>query len=70
MIGKVFDRIEGLRPVATKTEVRLIDGLKKIEKEDIIYMSITELASLLGVAEATFLRFCRKLDYKIGRAHV
>ena len=64
MIGKVFDRIEGLRPVATKTEVRLIDGLKKIEKEDIIYMSITELASLLGVAEATFLRFCRKLDYR------
>ena len=64
MIGKVFDRIEGLRPVATKTEVRLIDGVKKIEKEDIIYMSITELASLLGVAEATFLRFCRKLDYR------
>lgn len=64
MTGKVFDRIEGMKTVATKTELRLIDGLKKIPREDIIYMSISELAMQLDVAEATLLRFCRKLDYR------
>lgn len=64
MQGKVFDRIEALKNVATKAELRLIDGLKQIKKEDIIYMSITELAGMLDVAEATLLRFCRKLEYR------
>ncbi len=64
MQGKVFDRIESLKTVATKAELRLIEGLKQIKKEDIIYMSITELAGQLNVAEATLLRFCRKLDYR------
>lgn len=63
MVGKVFDRIECLRSAATKTELRIIEEIKKIPKEEIIYMSITELASKLDVAEVTLLRFCRKLDY-------
>ncbi len=64
MIGKVLDRMESLRAVATKADMRLIDGIKQIKKDSIIYMSITELATRLGVAEATLLRFCRKLGYK------
>lgn len=64
MVGKVFDRIESLKLVATKTEAAMIEKIKTIPKEEIIYMSITELATKLKVAEATFLRFCRKLDYR------
>ena len=64
MQGKVFDRIDAMKETSTKAERRLIDGLKKIPKEDVIYMSITELAAHLNVAEATLLRFCRKLDYR------
>lgn len=64
MIGKVFDRMNALRPVATKTEVKIIDGIKKIDKNTLIYLSITELSGIVDVAEATILRFCRKLDYK------
>lgn len=64
MVGKVFDRVESLKSVATKAELGMIEKIKTIPKEEIIYMSITELASRLKVAEATFLRFCRKLDYR------
>lgn len=64
MVGKVFDRIESIRPIATKTERSLIEKLKELNKADIIYMSITDLADTLGAAEATILRFCRKLEYK------
>ncbi len=64
MVGKVFDRIESLKAAATKAELRMIEKIKTIPKEEIIYMSITELAGKLKVAEATFLRFCRKLGYR------
>lgn len=64
MIGKVFDRIQAIRPVATKTERKLIDRICEIDKKDLIYLSITDLADMLGVAEATILRFCRKLEFK------
>lgn len=64
MIGKVYDRMDAVRPVATKTELKLIDGIKRIDKNALIYLSITELSGIVDVAEATILRFCRKLDYK------
>lgn len=64
MVGKVFDRMDSLRPLATKSELRIIEGIRKMDKNSLIYMSITELASALDVAEATILRFCRKLDYR------
>lgn len=63
MVGKVFDRMESVRSVATKTELKLIDGIRQIDKNTLIYLSITELSGLVDVAEATILRFCRKLDY-------
>lgn len=64
MIGKVFDRIEAIKPVATKTESLLIDGIKTIDKNELVYLSITELSAMFNIAEATILRFCRKLGYK------
>ena len=64
MLGKVFERIEAYRDNATKTELKLVDKLKSIDRNDMIYLSITDLADTLGVAEATILRFCRKLGYK------
>ena len=64
MIGKVYDRLESMKSVATKTELKIIDGIKQIKREDIIYMSINELSAVLDVAEATLVRFCRKLEYR------
>lgn len=64
MVGKVFDRMESVRPLATKAELKIIDGIRRIDRTALIYMSITELSASLDVAEATILRFCRKLDYK------
>lgn len=63
MLGKVFDRISAIQNKCTKTEKKLIQGLYNIRTEDLIYFSITELASELNVAEATVVRFCRKLGY-------
>lgn len=64
MIGKIFDRMEAFRSVATKTELVLIDKIKDVSKADLIYLSITELADMLKIGEATILRFCRKLGLK------
>lgn len=63
MIGKVFDRIAAVQNKCTKTEKKLIQGLNNIKTDDLIYFSITELAAELNVAEATVVRFCRKLGY-------
>lgn len=63
MIGKTFDRINALKSLATNKERKLIEGLEAIQPEKLVYMSITELASQLKVAEATVVRFCKKLGY-------
>lgn len=63
MVGKTIDRVLAMKDVATKTERKLIDGLLKINRDELIYLSITELSSKLKVAEATIVRFCKKLGY-------
>ena len=63
MIGKTYDRINVLKSVATNKERKLIAGLEQIQPERLVYMSITELATQLKVAEATVVRFCKKLGY-------
>lgn len=47
----------------TKSEIKIADYIKK-HHESVMYMSITELSDLIGVGEATVLRFCRKIGYK------
>ena len=63
MIGKALDRIQAAGAIATKAEKKVIDGILNIPPEEIIYLSISDLASRLEVADATLVRFCKKLGY-------
>ena len=63
MIGKALDRINAASEIATKTEKKIVDGILEIPAEKIIYMSISDLAAKLNVADATLVRFCKKLGY-------
>ena len=63
MVGKPLDRIYAAKEIATKTEKKIIDGILDIPLDEIIYLSISDLASRLKVAEATLVRFCKKLGY-------
>ncbi len=47
----------------TKSQKKLIDYFESVDLKQVIYMSITDLASATGVAEATVLRFCRSIGY-------
>lgn len=47
----------------TKSEIKIADYIKKYY-ENVMYLSITELSDLIGVGEATILRFCRKIGYR------
>lgn len=64
MEGKVIEKIAGFKTSATKKEKILIDRLKELDGNVIIHMSITELANKIDIAEATILRFCKKIGYK------
>ena len=64
MEGSVNERIASLKPFSTKTERVLIEKLEVFNFNEIIYMSITELSMRFKIAEATILRFCKKLGYK------
>ena len=63
MIGKALDRIYAARDIATKTEKKVIDGILNIPPEEIIYLSISDLSARLKVADATLVRFCKKIGY-------
>lgn len=47
----------------TKSDTKIADYIAA-NKEKVIYHSLTEMAEACGVAEATLLRFFRKLDFK------
>ena len=63
MVGRASDRIYAAKNIATKTEKKIIDGILGFPLNEIIYLSISDLASRLNVAEATLVRFCKKLGY-------
>ena len=63
MLGKALDRIYAARQIATKTEKKVIDGILNTPPEEIIYLSISDLSARLRVADATLVRFCKKLGY-------
>ena len=65
MVGKALERICAAKEIATKTEKKVIDGILNIPTNEIIYLSIGDLASRLNVAEATLVRFCKKLGYTV-----
>jgi len=64
MTGKIADRIEASAEKATRTEKVLIKKLLLLDAHELVYMSITELAQKIDIAEATILRYCRKIGYK------
>jgi len=61
--GGVWERIEACKHDATKTEKKLIEKLRLVRLGSLIYMSVTELALATEVAEATIVRFCRRLGF-------
>ena len=63
LYGSVEKRIKESTNIFTKSEKMLVEKITSMDKKSIIYLSITELADLVGVAEATIVRFCHKLDY-------
>lgn len=63
-MDSILSKIANAEYSATKTEKTLIKALKNIKPEDLIYYSITELAEHANVAEATILRFCKKLGLR------
>ncbi len=61
--GNLLDAISVYENAFTKSEKILYEYLKEAI-DDLIYMSVTELADKIGVGESTILRFCRKVGYK------
>ncbi len=57
-------RIESLKAgKITKSQRKILEYFETADHKHIIYMSITQLAEEVGVAEATVLRFCRSLGF-------
>ncbi|MCP8968692.1 MurR/RpiR family transcriptional regulator [Ectobacillus ponti] len=59
----VRGRLETYSPSFTKAEQKAAQVILA-EPERVMYASVTELAQLAGVGEATILRLCRKIGYK------
>lgn len=64
MAESILDRINLIKNQATKQEKVIISYILNNNINSFIYMSITEFAEAVKVAEATILRFCRKLGLK------
>jgi DNA-binding MurR/RpiR family transcriptional regulator len=64
MAESIIDRINLIKNQATKQEKVIINYILNNNINSFIYMSITEFAETVNVAEATVLRFCRKLGLK------
>ena len=61
--GDVFTRINREYYQLTGAERKIADFILQ-RQQDCQYMSISEMAGVAGVAEATVSRFCRRLGYK------
>ncbi|MDJ0331922.1 MurR/RpiR family transcriptional regulator [Planococcus sp. S3-L1] len=69
---KTHTKLVGMKPTLlmaqmkadfTKSDTKVYDYISA-NKEKVLYHSLTEMSEACGVAEATLLRFFRKLDYK------
>ncbi|MDO3412895.1 MurR/RpiR family transcriptional regulator [Saccharibacillus sp. CPCC 101409] len=56
-------RINTYYPSLTKSEQKVADSVLT-SAEDLIYLSVTELADFAKVGETTVMRFCRKIGFK------
>ncbi|MDP4099263.1 MurR/RpiR family transcriptional regulator [Paenibacillus sp. P96] len=57
------DRIHTYFPSLTKSEVKVASRVLE-HPDDLIYLSVTELAEFAGTGETTVMRFCRKIGFK------
>ena len=64
MEGRIVEKIAAFKSTATKKEKLIIERIKEIDVNQLIHMSITELANKINITEATILRFCKKIGYK------
>lgn len=55
--------MEQLKQTYTKSEYKIYEFIRN-NRDKVLYYSLTEMSELCGVAEATLLRFFRKLQYK------
>ena len=69
--GNIKNKIAIMREgKLTKSQRKLLDYFETVDHKRVIYMSITDLASATGVAEATVLRFCRFNGYQEFRLNL
>jgi len=61
--SKLSIALEQYKPSYTKAEYKLYAYIDA-HMETVMYNSLTELAEICAVGEATILRFCRKIGYK------
>ena len=61
--GDVFTKINREYYQLTGAEKKIADYML-LQRQECQYMSISEMAEMAGVAEATVSRFCRRLGYK------
>lgn len=65
MEGSVASRMEQLRAgKTTKAQRAMMEYLGRTDGSSVLKMSISELASAAGLADATVLRFCRSLGFE------
>lgn len=61
--GKILDTIGALENSLTKTEKKIANAI--LSRPNLLgQCSLSEVASQIGVGEATFIRFCRTLGFK------
>lgn len=59
---KINSMIEASYPKFTKTEIQIAEFI--LSNPDISKLTLSEMAQLLNVGEATIVRFCRKLKFQ------
>ncbi|WP_366749601.1 MurR/RpiR family transcriptional regulator [Tepidanaerobacter sp. EBM-38] len=63
MKSDIFSQIRSRYNLFTNTEKKIADYILE-HTNDVIYMSITDLADECGVADSSIFRFCKTLDFK------
>ncbi len=61
--GNTLLRLKSLTKAFTRAEQKVAEVVLN-QTDNVIYLSVTELAELAGVGETTILRFCRKIGFK------
>lgn len=61
---QIIGSIETCYPIFTKSEKKVADYILEHREEGIEHITLAEFSAMLGVGEATIVRFCRKIELK------